>query len=446
MTQLKGLVTIITGAASGLGEATARRFVADGATVILSDIQVDRGAAVANGLRAAFAAADVTIEEEVAALVAQAVDRYGRLDCMINNAGLLGFVGSITAISEADWSNTIAVLLGSVFYGMKHAARVMIEQRSGVILSTASIAGLVPLGPHIYTTAKHGLVGLTRSVGSELAAHGIRVNAVAPGKVPTQITGNRLGGYDAVRRDAAARNPLGRTVEADEIAGAFAYLAGPDGRSITGQILTADAGLTACPGIAVAARTTLLKMACSGGRLSLIKVMGLVAPRPGLSRQAFHDHWRHPHGTYVMHNQWARQYVQCHCIESKWVGSNDFGFVGVAELTFDSIEGSRHFATHPVYLQYNLPDEDLFLDHDRMELLCVTEEVIQGGRYGANVPMADASWSDNNRPFGIKPLRNCVIVRGLPSCCLHKASVWCSAPDSKAQGYRCRYGGHTAWQ
>src|SRR5271168_2210590 len=143
MTQLNGMITIVTGGAHGLGEATARRFVADGATVLLSDIQAERGAAVAKEIGAVFFAADVTIENEVAALVAEGIKRYGRLDCMINNAGLLGPVTSIGEISGIEWGDTIAVLLSSVFYGMKHAARAMIAQRSGVILSTASVAGIV---------------------------------------------------------------------------------------------------------------------------------------------------------------------------------------------------------------------------------------------------------------------------------------------------------------
>ena len=253
MTQLNGLVTIITGAAAGLGQATARRFVADGATVILSDIQVERGLAVAKELGASFRAANVAVEADVAALVDETVQRFGRLDCMINNAGVLGVVGSIAEISDTAWNDTISVLLSSVFYGMKHAARVMIGQRSGVILTTASIAGLVARGPHAYAAAKHGVVGLTKSVASELAAHGIRVNAVAPGTVPTELTSAIYGGEDTVRRKVAPANPLRRAVEADEIAGAFAYLAGPDGCSITGQVLTVDAGVSACP---AAPRTT----------------------------------------------------------------------------------------------------------------------------------------------------------------------------------------------
>ncbi len=247
MRKLDGLVTIITGAANGLGEATARRFAADGAIVLLSDIQAERGADVAGDIGAAFLKADVTDESEIEALVDEAVRRHGRLDCMINNAGLLGVVGSIAELPASGWRQTIDILLGGVFYGMKHAARQMISQRNGIILNTASLAGLIARGPHAYIAAKHGVVGLTKSVASELSAYGIRVNAVAPGLVPSALTGDIFGSRDKVRETAAAHNPLGQVIEPEEIAGAFAYLASPDARSITGQVITVDAGVTACP-------------------------------------------------------------------------------------------------------------------------------------------------------------------------------------------------------
>ena len=240
-------VTIITGAASGLGEATARRFANDGARLILSDIQVDRGQSLAEELGADFLSCDVTREEDVEALIDAALARHGRLDCMINNAGKLGAVGSVTDITVSAWTNSIAILLGSVFLGMKHAGRVMRDQGEGVILSTTSVAGISALGPHAYTAAKHGVVGLTRSVASELAQYGVRVNAVAPGNVPTRMTQLAYDGDPALMMEQwRQRNPLKRVIDADEIAGAFAYLAGPDGRNITGQVLTVDAGLTAC--------------------------------------------------------------------------------------------------------------------------------------------------------------------------------------------------------
>ncbi|RVQ69717.1 SDR family oxidoreductase [Croceicoccus ponticola] len=236
------MATVITGAANGLGAATARRFARLGAKLVLGDIDDAGGQALAAALGCEFRHCDVTNEADVEAIVAASVEVYGSLDCMINNAGQLGALGGIGEIPLDAWNRTISVLLTSVFLGTKHAARVM--GRGGSIINTASVGGIAPLAPHAYTAAKHGVVGLTRSAASELAVDGIRVNAVAPGSVPSRMTELAYGDVAAMEAVSKARNPLGTIVSADEIAGCFAYLAGPDARNITGQVITVDSGLT----------------------------------------------------------------------------------------------------------------------------------------------------------------------------------------------------------
>ena len=189
--RFEGRTALVTGAASGLGAETARRFVADGGSVIIADLQKDAGIAMVEELgdAARFMSVDVTQEAQVSAAVDYAVTEFGALDVMINNAGVVGAIGSIVDTSVKEFDQTMAVLLRGVFLGMKHAARVMIPQRSGVILSLSSVAGVVGgLGPHIYSGAKRAVIGLTESVGSELTQYGIRVNAVAPGSIVSPMT------------------------------------------------------------------------------------------------------------------------------------------------------------------------------------------------------------------------------------------------------------------
>ena len=246
--RLEGKIAVITGAASGIGEATAIRFVEEGACVIICDIQVETGRAVAARLgdSARFIETDVTDEAQVAAAVNLAVTTWGRLDCMFNNAGVVGAVGPIADTSGEAWSRTIAVLLHSVFYGTKHAARVMIPVRSGVILSTTSIAGVIGgLGPHAYTTAKHAVIGLTKSAASELNQHGIRVNAIAPGTIPTALTASLMGdpsNLAAVAEHAKNTNGLGIASDPMDVANAALYLASDEARLVSGHTLVVDAG------------------------------------------------------------------------------------------------------------------------------------------------------------------------------------------------------------
>ncbi len=243
--KLSGKVVVITGAASGIGESTARMFSREGAKLVIADRQVRKGEALARELgNAAFAKTDVTREADIAAAVDLAVGQFGRLDCMINNAGLAGATGSLIDLTADAWAATISVLLTGVFYGIKHSARIMVGQKSGCILSTSSVAGVAGgLGAHAYTAAKHGVTGLMRSAASEFAEHGIRVNAVAPGNVPTPLTASVVGGsMEQAEKVSAGKSMMGDMIVPDEIAAGFLYLASDDARHVTGHTLVIDAG------------------------------------------------------------------------------------------------------------------------------------------------------------------------------------------------------------
>ena len=250
--RVSGKVAVITGAASGLGEATARLMHAEGASVILTDIQDDRGRRVAAELgdRARYLHCDVTAEADVAGAVDTAVREFGQLDCMFNNAGIIGAHGGIDEIPLEEYEFTMAVLLRSVFLGLKHAARVMKPQHSGVILNTTSIGGLQGgLGPHVYGAAKGAVVALTKNVAAELGAWSIRVNAIAPGKILTPMNAATIVGdpdaMDEAREAFRTRTPLrGRIGVADDIAQAVLWLASDDAGFVSGHILVVDGGLT----------------------------------------------------------------------------------------------------------------------------------------------------------------------------------------------------------
>lgn len=246
--RLEGRVALITGGASGIGEGTVRRFVEEGARCLVVDLQDDRGRALCAELgdATAYQRADVGVEADVEAAVAAAVARFGRLDIMFNNAGILGAIGPIAEIEGSAWQRTIDVLLSSVFYGIKHAARVMIPQGSGVILNTASTAGVrAGLGPHVYTAAKHGVVGLTQSVATELAPHGVRANVIAPGGTVSALTSKLVTGDPDATEQAAkligSRGPLGRPGLPVDIANAALYLASDEASYVTGHVLVVDA-------------------------------------------------------------------------------------------------------------------------------------------------------------------------------------------------------------
>jgi len=246
---------VITGGASGIGEATVRLFIEEGARCVIADVQDDPGQALASefGGSAAYRRTDVTSEDDVKAAVSLAASKFGRLDCMFNNAGILGTVGEIQDIPASEFDFTMNVLLRGPFFGMKHAAPVMRSQGSGgSIISTASIAGVVGGdGPHIYATAKAAVMHLTRSVALELAEHNIRVNAICPGGTVTPMVLGEIPNVpeeqakDLVRGALKGFQPLHRAGEAIDIANAALWLAGNESTFVTGQSIVVDGGLTA---------------------------------------------------------------------------------------------------------------------------------------------------------------------------------------------------------
>lgn len=250
--RLEGKVAAITGASSGFGAAAARLFVAEGCKVALGDIQEQQGAAIAAELgdAAVFTICNVTKEDDIAKLVDLAVSEFGKLDIMFNNAGIVGAVGPIATTPADEWKATLDVLLNGVFYGMKHAARVMKPQGSGSIVSMASTAGIMGgLGPHTYTAAKHAVIGLTKGVGAELCRFGIRVNAIAPAGMATAMVANvTTGDHTAIedtKKVLAAASPLvDRAGTAEDVANAALWLASDDSGYTNGHTLTTDAGTT----------------------------------------------------------------------------------------------------------------------------------------------------------------------------------------------------------
>lgn len=253
--RLDGKVAVITGGASGIGEGTVRRFVEEGARVVVADVQDEPGRALAAeiGSSARFVHTDVTSEDDVAAAVDRAVAEFGRLDVMFNNAGIVGAVGRIAETPAEQWDRTVAILMRGVFLGMKHSSRVMVPQKSGVIISTSSTAGILGgLGPHCYTACKHAVIGLTKSVASELAQHGVRVNAISPGNTVTAMTSAVMTGdhtaTDVATKHIASGSLLGIAGLPIDIANAAVYLASDEARYVTAHTLVVDAGQTTIGG------------------------------------------------------------------------------------------------------------------------------------------------------------------------------------------------------
>lgn len=251
---LSGRVAVVTGGASGIGAATVDRFVTDGASVVVADLDDARGTEVAarHGDRAVFLRVDVSREEQVAAMIDEAVQRFGRLDVVFNNAGFGGALGPIASTTVEDYDLTFDVLVKSVVLGMKHAAPVLTAQGSGSVINTASIAALrAGWSPHLYAAAKAAVVQLTKSVAMELAASGVRCNAICPGFVATPLAFGRPDATEeqlaAMRVMGAEGQPMGRVGEPADIASMAAFLARDESAWITGQVFVVDGGLSSGP-------------------------------------------------------------------------------------------------------------------------------------------------------------------------------------------------------
>jgi NAD(P)-dependent dehydrogenase (short-subunit alcohol dehydrogenase family) len=252
--QLDGKVAIVTGATSGIGERIAEIYVAEGARVVAAGRRENEGRALEAkcGPVMSFIRTDITDETSVKAMVDHAVTRFGRLDCLVNNAGSGSPMVSITDVEAADFSSVFNTNVQGAMFGMKHAVPIMIAQGSGSIITIASAAGLRGgLSGHIYSASKAAVVHLSRSVASEISSKGVRVNTISPGGIVTGIFA-KTAGLDGTRADRALRvisdlfatvQPVQRAGVTDDIANAAVFLASDAASFITGQDLVVDGGL-----------------------------------------------------------------------------------------------------------------------------------------------------------------------------------------------------------
>ncbi|HIF96867.1 MAG TPA: SDR family oxidoreductase [Myxococcales bacterium] len=250
--RLDGKVAVVTGGASGMGLASVKRFRSEGARVVIADYNGEAGEAALTEAKSAgfgdaisFIRTDVASEEDVIAMLDHAVDRFGGLDVVFNNAGVGGAIGPLTETSVEDWDYTFNVLAKGVFLGIKHAAKILRKQnRGGSIINTASIAGLSgDGGPLVYSAAKAAVINLTMSAAVELAPDLIRVNAICPGFIATPLA--ESGDPEGTRIQFAKAQPWPEYGQGDHIAGAALYFASDDSLFVTGEKLVVDGGLTA---------------------------------------------------------------------------------------------------------------------------------------------------------------------------------------------------------
>jgi NAD(P)-dependent dehydrogenase (short-subunit alcohol dehydrogenase family) len=251
MGKLSGKVALVTGAASGIGRAAAQLFAAEGAKVVAADWDESQGAQVAEGIRAsggeaAFARVDVSQPEDVQAMIRTAVERYGRLDALFNNAGIEGQQAPTADCTLENWDKVIGVNLKGVFLGMKYAIPEMLRRGGGSIVNNASVAGLVGFpGSPAYCASKGGIIQLSKAAALEYAAQGIRVNVICPGVIATAMIERVVAGGEEMRKALEAMEPVGRFGTPEEVARLALFLASDDSGFCTGAPFIVDGGLVA---------------------------------------------------------------------------------------------------------------------------------------------------------------------------------------------------------
>jgi NAD(P)-dependent dehydrogenase (short-subunit alcohol dehydrogenase family) len=246
--RLDGRIALVTGGASGIGRASALAFAGEGATVVVADVNQLGGAETVRrvtdaGGKARFVSYDVTNADEVAAMVADVLATFGRLDCAHNNAGTSGHTAFTADYPEEEWDRVMALNLRSVFLCMKHEIPPMVEQGGGAIVNTSSGAGLMGFpGLPAYVASKHGVVGLTKATALEYVKSGVRINAVCPGSTRTPMLEDFMGGDPAMEKMMRRAAPIGRLGDPAEIAAAVVWLCTDDASFVVGHALAVDGG------------------------------------------------------------------------------------------------------------------------------------------------------------------------------------------------------------